>query len=608
MIMQYVTGLLRKLTRDTKIYHKLIVTIILLIIMPMCFLSYTFLASFRKIIENEVSKSYDQVVNQYMDNINYKINIYKSLLDGVVRNSVVQEVFINQGESSKQNIIVLSKKISKEIDPQILKNVTTDFASLMLYSLDENFPTDGDNIGNIKDLRENPWFNEVEIKRSGSYSLFHTKDFMDRRILPMIKPIYNLSGKAIGQKLGYARINIEADNIFSIGNMNNKEKFNAILIMDKSGKEIFSNMENPEPLENYILKHDSVKAHNTKIVSINDEKGILIYKRMNDFGWNGVFFFQYNEIEGKVADIGKATIITIFILLVVSVSLTILFSRFFSGRISRLVKKMKKVEDGNLNLGDIIEGKDEISVLDHHFIQMIIKLKKTINELYISQLEKRDAELAALQSQINPHFLYNTLESINSIASINGINDISDICQKLGDMFHYSINTDRKEIVTLYDEIKHISNYVFIQRIRFNNLFDIYYDIPEEMYYCRVIKFILQPIVENSICHGFNGKPGKYCLEVSGRIEDKKIILRIQDDGVGISKEDLADLNVSINNVDQNVLGGYKGSIGIKNVNSRIKLAYGDEYGISIFSELNVGTKVIITLPLHDYKEGIADV
>ena len=235
---------------------------------------------------------------------------------------------------------------------------------------------------------------------------------------------------------------------------------------------------------------------------------------------------------------------------------------------------------------------------------MIDELKRLINENYIQNLEKREAELNALQSQINPHFLYNTLESINSIASVYRCQEICDISQRLGEMFRYSINIGRSEFTTLDKEIEHIRNYIFIQKIRFKDKFEVYYDIPDELRYMKTLKFILQPIVENSLYHGFEGKNTKGNLEVSACIESHNLILKIKDDGKGMTDEQLDSLNDYVSDMSVKIGNNDKRSIGIRNVNARIKLAYGDSYGIIIRSRQNIGTHVIVTLPVLGYGRG----
>jgi two-component system sensor histidine kinase YesM len=229
---------------------------------------------------------------------------------------------------------------------------------------------------------------------------------------------------------------------------------------------------------------------------------------------------------------------------------------------------------------------------------MIEKIDTLIKDKYQTQLIVMDAEMKALESQINSHFLYNTLESINSIAEIEGIDRISIMTKALGDMFRYSIKTD-SELVYLEEELKHINDYMVIQKIRYNNKIDAEFNIPEDLLKCKILKLILQPIVENAICHGLEYKKGSGILRINAFIEGPNIIFEILDDGIGIPAEQLSNMQRVLNEPPQfEKLGRRdKRGIGIANVNSRIKLYYGKEYGLTVSSKQNVGTCIQITVP-----------
>jgi two-component system, sensor histidine kinase YesM len=151
-----------------------------------------------------------------------------------------------------------------------------------------------------------------------------------------------------------------------------------------------------------------------------------------------------------------------------------------------------------------------------------------------------------------------------------------------------------------------MENYIAIQKIRFAERFEPFFDIPDDLLDCRIIRFILQPIVENALFHGFKGKRGKECLEISAYKEEDTLYIKIQDDGTGMPEEQVAYINTYINELKNNLLDGTKESIGIKNVNSRIKLTYGTKYGITVKSKLNVGTQVLISQPVYNYRKGDA--
>ena len=172
--------------------------------------------------------------------------------------------------------------------------------------------------------------------------------------------------------------------------------------------------------------------------------------------------------------------------------------------INRLISKMDRVKGGNFDIlaSDVIDGDDEVATIDRNFNDMVKMLKKLIDDNYVQKLSTREAELNALKFQINPHFLFNTLETINAMSTELGVNQIGVISQKLGEMFRYSLNVSPGELELLKNELRHVRNYVDIQKIRFDDMFDVVYEVPEEFMTCRVMRFILQPIVENAIKYG----------------------------------------------------------------------------------------------------------
>lgn len=229
-------------------------------------------------------------------------------------------------------------------------------------------------------------------------------------------------------------------------------------------------------------------------------------------------------------------------------------------------------------------------------------LVETIKQLMLkesnAQLTKKQAELEALQSQINPHFLYNTLETIRGQALEYGLRDIEAMTRALSKLFRYSIS-NTNELVTLEEELANADNYLLIQHIRFNNKFEKTGSIDPDALQYRIPKLIIQPIVENAIYHGLETKIDKGHIEISAYISEKRLIINIRDDGLGMSQEKLKALNASLAGTSEDRVQSERGtSVGLKNVHSRIQLHFGDEYGMNVYSTEHVGTDVQLNMPL----------
>ena len=233
----------------------------------------------------------------------------------------------------------------------------------------------------------------------------------------------------------------------------------------------------------------------------------------------------------------------------------------------------------------------------------INKIKAIFNTSEMISATKKQAQYLALQNQINPHFLYNSLEGIRGEAITAGLNNVADIAEALGTFFRYTIS-NVENLVTLEDELANIENYYFIQQYRFGERLNlsIEYDCEDKddvMKY-RLPKLTLQPIVENAIFHGIEGKMGKGNVSIKIETTPKRLIVTVSDDGLGMKEERLRELNEKLNIQSFDYVkpdGERKGGIAMINVNNRIKLLYGEQYGINIYSTENVGTDVEITLP-----------
>lgn len=303
--------------------------------------------------------------------------------------------------------------------------------------------------------------------------------------------------------------------------------------------------------------------------------------------------YLYGDIRETRANIFFFVLLTslVFLTMAVAVSVSI------GNRMNILINKFKRLETGDFTVDTVLSGGDELVTIEKSYNNMLTRLALLIDQSYVYKLEKKEAQLTALQYQINPHFLYNVLEIINSMAAVHQAEDIREVTQCLGRLYRYNMNSLTSKTTTLEDELRHIENYIYLQNIQMSGRLEVFYDIDEEARQCAVIRFILQPIVENAIKHGFSEKSGVCCLEISARIENESVLhVEVTDDGVGMDKETLGILQAELSGQEDGTKER-KSGIGIRNVNARIRLKYGQGYGLSIRSEERGGTVVAIVLP-----------
>lgn len=279
----------------------------------------------------------------------------------------------------------------------------------------------------------------------------------------------------------------------------------------------------------------------------------------------------------------KTYIINVFLFLLIlsgiaAVWVSYLLSKNISKPVNKLAQLMSSVEKGDMNVNFDISCDDEIGRLGLSFNKMVKEINRLIEEVYVKQYLIKDAEFRTLKAQVNPHFLYNTLESINWMAKMGDCQGVSKMVTTLGKFLRYSISS-KGDIITVREDIEQINNYLKLQKMRYGEKFNAKIDIEEEIYDKKILKFLIQPLVENAIVHGLEEKRGPGMLIIRGFMENSNICFEIIDDGVGM----------------ENSISKGEG-LGMNNVDKRIKIHYGDEYGIS-FGSGNGLTTVKIVIP-----------
>jgi two-component system sensor histidine kinase YesM len=255
---------------------------------------------------------------------------------------------------------------------------------------------------------------------------------------------------------------------------------------------------------------------------------------------------------------------------------------------------MSIVKSGNFNIDLTYKRKDEFAFLMKHYKDMMKQIEELIDELYESERKKhkaelkmKDAELKALLAQINPHFLYNTLDSINWLAIKYNVEDISVMVRSLSNFFRYSLNSG-KSIITLADEKNQIMSYLQIQHSRFKEKLDYYIEFETEIDECYTVKLILQPLVENAIVHGIEESNNPGFIGIVGKVVNDEIQIKVWDNGLGANVDELNKM------LEDNSIA--KKSLGIRNVNDRIKHFFGEDYGIRYYNNKEGGTTAILRL------------
>jgi len=326
-------------------------------------------------------------------------------------------------------------------------------------------------------------------------------------------------------------------------------------------------------------------------ISIEESGDRKIYTiRTNEFGWKVIGVTYPDELVGNKGEIRTTSIVAGVAFLIVALSISVFLSFRLTKPIKRLESLMKKVEKGDFDLRVEVESTDEIGKLSRSFNLMIGKIKDLMGQIVEEQEMKRISELKAMQAQIHPHFLYNTLDSIIWMAEMGKMAEVVKMTGALAKLFRSSISKG-DELVPIEVELEHIQNYLTIQKIRYKNKFTYDIDVEPDILGCKTLKIVLQPLVENAIYHGLKQQAVIGHISVTGRRERDGIALRVVDDGVGMSEEQLRALSEKWRH------GEHGKGVGLQNVDQRIRLYFGDIYGLSIESELEEGTTVVLRIP-----------
>lgn len=332
----------------------------------------------------------------------------------------------------------------------------------------------------------------------------------------------------------------------------------------------------------------------------NDTRQTVVTKTVGYTGWKLVGVIKGTGISLNML---KTRLFIVFVILLI-IFIVILINSYISFRVTNpireLEKSVKELEEGNLDADIYMGGSYEVQHLGKSVQDMKFRIKGLMQDIVNEHEEKRKSEFDSLQAQINPHFLYNTLDIIVWQIENEKQSEAVHTVTALARFFRLSLGKG-KNIVTVRDEIDHVKNYLMIQHMRFKNKFDYEFDIAEDVLELPSLKLMLQPLVENAIYHGMEFMDGDGMITVKAWRKEDELYLSVADNGLGMT-EDKVEMILT----GKSTSGNGRGSgIGVKNVNERIKLYFGEAYGLTIDSEPDEGTTVIIHLPAKDEKESL---
>ena len=544
-----------------------VMTIISILLLALIFIFYY--------IENELQNELN-IHSEVIFNIEKILEEQDRISNSVINGINTQDELIN--EINILNNYSFEEYLNYKLDKYSVYNKQID----LKYLIDTILSNKKDALAVVINDKNKEFRSELVL----NYTKWYEKKYQNNNKLRVIsKPIID---KNFLYTLGYMDIYFDLSDIKNL--LKNSKVRGVLALLDENNNILYSS--DNEKVLNYI-KENKTLLNKSNIYKNNIYKNESLVSVRVDTQSNFKYLSIIELKDLKIFNVKfKIFSLSLFCVIIILIITYIIISEY-SFKLKRLVSYIKRIEDGDLDARLNIEKEDdELDMIAIKIDHMSESLKYNINKNYISEVKQKQAELSALQAQIKPHFLYNMLEVIRMCSLSKGNVDVADMIYSLAGMFRYS-TYNNGSMVSINQEIKYCKMYLDLCCKRYRGIFKYKINISEDIKEYIVPKFILQPIVENSINHGIKKDLDNNLIEINIKEKDKNLEISIDDNGLGISKENLEKINENLKKNLQKTE-----SIGLMNINNRIKLKFGEDYGIYISSELNNGTTVKIKLPI----------
>lgn len=579
--------------KNLSIKYKLFIVFMFIILLSFGLFSVLNYYIVGKDAEKQAIYSSNNMLNQAVSFLENKLSSVTNVMNVLANDSTIQELTEKPASIYFQSIgdwLIDERKITR-IFFTTSRNFNIDNISIYMKNGLPN-ATETDNLLLFDRIESKNWYNDM-LNKNEIYRWMPSDEISDElkghfSLIRLINDVKNIT-----EYTAALRADISEQSIVDILNKALFTRSTLSFIVNSEGEVICASsnkrLYNPKNLQPIIKMSNSISSFDYKM---ERDRYYVISKDIENTDWKMILLIPYKQIHELNIKTLKQVVTLILIITPFILLITLFAVNSNTNRINKLIVNMNRVtKKGDFDINIVVDSQDEIGQLMEAFEFMIKKVKELLNEQYHFGKEIKSLELKALQAQINPHFLYNTLELINWMAIKDNNKDISNIVNLLSKFYKLSLSKG-EDIVTVQSEIEHVKSYVDIQNYRFCNSINLTVDIPDEILKCKIPKITLQPIVENAIIHGIlEKKEQRGKIDIKGYVENQKVILIIEDDGVGIPQEKLNLLKT--NEILQKEGHGY----GIKNINERLKIHFGADFGVFYNSKLNYGTEVRVIIP-----------
>lgn len=576
-----------------KLQHKLLLAFLVFIIMPLIALGSVSYQISTKVILDKVSEQTLQTLKSTDLNVRTAIKEIDSFSDLVITSFDVQNLL--HSDMNSRSISYFEYDRFYQAAKKLLYS-NTEVVGFSLYSLDNLVLNMGESSSlSLHELKSEAYFNDV-VNLGGkplwlgpyenaSLSLDHASLLTQIRV---IKDYYSL------EDIGYLVMYVKGDLLERIFFELYQQETGDMMIINEQGTIMYSQNVPALAGESFLPKMtNQLSQHRSgsDIAVWQGDRSLITYYK-SSIGWIFVSVKPWNVLLDETKYIRNASIILVVFALILAGWFNWYYIRRIVRFISQFSQSMQKVKLGSLSHKIHESGQDELGKLAQSYNRMLDQIRQLLHDVKLEQQRKKEAEFNVLQAQINPHFLYNTLESINALASMSGNKEIQQMTQSLGQLLRISIRSH----VMLYvrEEVNHVQSYLEIQKMRYSDLFEYEIEVEEGLQQAKTLKLILQPLVENAIYHGFEDKEEGGFIHIKICKEQDTLCFYVFDNGEGISADVLEVWNGKSNKGETKSLGH-----GMKNVHDRITMYFGPKYGLCICSSPGWGTMIKIRIPAN---------
>lgn len=600
--MARVIGILRKWYYDLSIVKKIIFSSIITIVIPIILLAaLANKVSSNIIIQKTMDNSFQnmELLTQGLDSL---LNSAEHSANILIANNFVQDI-LDRGNPTDSLESLNNEKLLGVVMDSVLE--PRNEASTAVIYAQNNLMFGSGFVNPIKlkieamnsDLQDQPYpLTKEKSKWIDMHQIHYDTTQPSRNVITFKK---NIIGYNDGAVIGNILININEDiisNNYSQLHYGKKGRYfivnkNGSIVSSQNKSEIFNDISN----ENYFIQAKKMNSEN-QIVDIQSEKYLITSKYFKRMNWVVMGVIPLDEITADNSKVSFIIYLAGFFCVLLAVLSSIFLSRSISMPLVKLSKSIKKMGLGDFNVTIPLLGNDEVGVVSSRFNIMTKQISELIDQVYEEQKKKRKYELLALQAQIHPHFLYNTLESVCSLVQLNRNEDAFQMVKALARFYRFVLSKG-KNVITIREELQIAENYLMIQKFRYQDKFDFNINVDPQLLDYPIISLSIQPLLENCLYHGIRNIRKKGLIAIEGYQEGDKVILSVSDDGVGMSEDAIALIFAD----EQTMTERY--SFGVRSVSDRIKLFFGPEYGIQIYSKIGQGTRVELILPVFQRAE-----